>query len=84
MLQAIGAVRGARRIEQQREGRAGFFLPGARLPYPAKRNDDDPGVEGLDLAIVLTQLRHVLAAGQSTQVPQEHQQHVPPTTPRFR
>ncbi len=31
---------------------------------------------------MLAQLCHVLAAGQSTQVAQEHQQDVPPSAPR--
>jgi hypothetical protein len=84
MLKVVGTIGGAFRVEQQRKGRAGLFQPGACLISQSKRKHDDAGIQELDLGGVLAQLRHVLAAGQSTQMPEEDEQRGVPATPGFR
>ncbi len=76
MFQLIGAIRDAVRIEKQCKARACFGLPDTRLICRAKRNENDAGVRRLKRGNMLAQLRHMLAARQSTQVAQEHKQSI--------
>jgi hypothetical protein len=48
-----------------------------------KRNHDDARIQGLELDGVLAQLCHVLAAGQSAQMPEEDEQGSLPITPKL-
>lgn len=84
MLEAVSAVGGAIRVEQQGEGRAGFFQLGLSPTRRAERNHNDLSIQRFYFGGVLAQLRHVLAAGQSAKVPEEDKQGGMPTTPGSR
>ncbi len=75
-LQIVRAVCRTLRVEQECKTRAGFGLPGARLMSRSKRNEDDARIRRLKRGSVLAQLCHVLAARQSTQMPQKNEQRI--------
>ena len=74
MFQFESAIAGAISVEQERKARSCFGLPRAGLIALPKRNQSDARVRRLKFCRVLTQLCHVLAARQSTQMSQKDQQ----------
>jgi hypothetical protein len=51
--------------------------PGARPEFNAEGDDQDLHVQPAQLSLEVTQLRHMIAAGQSAQVAQKDQQRRP-------
>jgi hypothetical protein len=82
-LQFIRLVDLALRVEQELEGGTGLLQPGLGCRKCAEGEDQDLDVWPLKFTLMLSKLCHVLAAGQSAQVPQEYLQHAAARAQRF-
>ena len=81
MLKAISAIGSAVGVKQERERYACLLQPDLRSHYRTDGNHDDAGLYRLQFRNVRAQLRHMLAAAQSTQVTEEDEQGRMPTAP---
>jgi len=71
----------ALRVEEHQEGRARLRQPRACVRHGAERNRHNSDSQAFEVIDVLAQLCHVLAAGQSTQMPQKDEQPRIPAAP---
>ncbi len=73
-FQSERAIGDPRRVEPQLKWHLRFLEPGSRQQLGAEGNDDGPRAAAREAVPAAAQLCHMLAAGQSTQVPQKDEQ----------
>jgi hypothetical protein len=71
LLQVHGAVSLSLGVDQQGKIDASLFAEGASIVHVAKTDSGEVGSLGFELLLVCAQLRNVLAAEDSTVVPQK-------------
>lgn len=75
-LQSIGLIDFSVRIKQEIKCRAGLLEPGSGSRQGSKGYDHDPNIICFEFFLKLTQLCHMLPAGQSTQMPEKDQENI--------
>lgn len=73
-MHSVGSVQSTRLVDQEQPTHVGFLHVGQGDWPSLERDDHDLDVQGIDLLVVLSQLRKMLAARQSPQMPVKHQQ----------
>jgi len=74
MLHSVGGIQSTQLVHQERPTHVGFLHVSQGERPGLKCYNQHLDVQGVDLIFMLSQLREMLAARQSAQMPMEHQQ----------